>query len=122
MKSLRVHLLNKYVGCRVHGTGNSLSVYNSQGRLLVEAKSTCHGTFECNKKDSGARDELCLSPIPKNSRFMKLYNDGRVDKSEEHDERIEIASKIFAKHGKVLSIIELKAIKQLENLTEIEKA
>lgn len=97
MKGIIVHLMNKYFGCDVSFSGERIVVKN-KGELLVCLMKDAHGQFT-DRKDMGARDHYCLSPIPKDCRAYKLYKDDQIGKSEEYDARSKVAKQYVDKFG-----------------------
>lgn len=109
MKSYLAHYKNKYPGGQVQMSENSLDVYDADNNHRVALRKGGNGQWMDVGAEIGASDKHCLSPIPKNTRVYKHYNDGRVGHSEEHLERAEIAKVMAGKKKKVLSIEEYKS-------------
>lgn len=109
MKSYHVHYANKYPGGRCSGSENSFDAYDAEGNHCVALRKDGAGQWSDKSEEFGCKDKHDLSPIPKDARYMKLYPDGKIGKSEEHDERKPNAHK-YAKEngGKVPSEKELK--------------
>lgn len=108
MKSLLVHLKNKYPECLVQASGSSISVIGEGNELLCELRKGAHGAYEDVQHEVGARDAFDLSPIPKESRLWKLDKEGNVRRDELHDERKEKVKEIL-KGDKVPSIKEIES-------------
>lgn len=109
MKSIYVHFLNKFPGARVEMGERHVAAYcQSSGELLMRAELNGLGVMVDSGSELGARHALCLSPIPKEARHMKLFKDGRVGRAEEHAVRGPKAKEIAAVHGYVPSEIQLK--------------
>ena len=107
-KSAIVHLQNKYPGCQVIGTENSLDVFTPAGELLVAVRRDGNGAWNDQQKELGARDKFDLAPIPKHARVRKLFADGRIGNSEEADSRRKNAKAYAdAYNGRVPSLHEI---------------
>jgi hypothetical protein len=109
-KSWVAHYKNKYPGGRVDSGADNIRVYDAKGGLrVVLVKDGC-GQWVDVSKEHGASDEHCLAPIPKDARAFKICpQKGHLIKSEEHDERIEIAFGLADDNeGRVPSCIELE--------------
>ncbi|MBX2986484.1 MAG: hypothetical protein KF802_01175 [Bdellovibrionaceae bacterium] len=107
MKAIAVHLKNKYPGGKVESSENHIDAYDAAGDLRVSVRKNGAGQRVDAQHETGALDQLCLSPIPKNARVYKLFADGRVGLSEEAAER-KIAAGQLAVAGKVLSLEDYK--------------
>lgn len=108
MKSLIVHLRNKYPECRVEASSSSISVRDEQGELVVLLQKSAHGAFEDVSEEYGASDKFDLSPIPKEARIHKLGKDGKIGKDELHEERVKSSKEILEYYGKIPSIEQLR--------------
>lgn len=107
MKSIIVHLMNKYPTCRVIGSETQIRVEKEHELILLLEKNG-HGQFVDKSADIGSTEVFCLSPIPKNCRAYKLFPDGKIGKSEEYIERRDVALKVAKKSGSIPSLKELK--------------
>jgi hypothetical protein len=107
MKSLIVHLKNKYPGAQIQSTETSIDVFQNGEHVVALRKNGGSGALVDASKDVGARDEFSLAPIPKNTRVWKLNKDNSIGLDEKAEERKEI-SKMVAQDGKILSIDEYK--------------
>ncbi|MFN3453528.1 MAG: hypothetical protein ACK41T_01110 [Pseudobdellovibrio sp.] len=116
MKHLVVHYKNKYPGCHVDYSEDKLDVHGGDG-MLVSLRKNGYGLIVDMSSENGAVDKHDLNPIPKNARVFKLYEDGRIGKSEEAEER-EKAIKSIHVNGKILSIAEYKAQKDLYDVSD----
>jgi hypothetical protein len=112
MKAYAAHYGNKHPGGTVEYDDSKLTAFDHKGRKRVHLVLGGNGDIVDRSKEVGALDSHCLSPIPKNSRAMKLYKDGTIGESEEHAERLALA-KAIAVDGKVLSIDEYKKMPEL---------
>ena len=108
MKHFAVHYMNKYPGATVMHNENQLDVLSSQG-CHVSLRRNGNGMIIDAGADCGAIDKHDVSPIPKDARVFKLYDDGSVKPSEEAPERKASAKKL-AVEGKILSIEEYKKL------------
>ena len=99
MKSILVHLMNKFYGCDVSFSDGRI-VVRKDGELLVCALKGAHGAFE-DRKDLGAKYELCLSPIPREARVYKLCKKNTVCLDEKAEERKVVAKAYVDKFGYV---------------------
>lgn len=91
MKSIIVHLKNKYPDSEVSFSGERIAV-KKDGELIVCLMKGAHGTFEC-AKDLGARDAFCLSPIPRDCCGWKLSKDNKIEKHSDYSSRSEKGKK-----------------------------
>lgn len=107
MKSLLVHLKNKYPHCYVGATGSCIEVIDENDDLIVSLAKDAHGSYVDRQHEVGARDAFCLSPIPKETRAFKLDSKGIVKKDELYDERRPLALAFAREFGKVPSCSEL---------------
>ncbi len=108
-KSLYAHYRNKYPEGFIQAREGDLDVHLPGG---VHAVAIRDG--RCVSEQIGCRDRHDLSPIPRNTRFMKICKKtGLVVKDEKHDERrpvaIALAKGAVGGEGKVPSIEELRA-------------
>lgn len=102
-KSILVELYNKYPQHRVEHSGESISVRDGQsGKLIVHLKMTCHGAFECDKHESGAKECHDRSPIAESAKVFELKADGSIGKVEAWEDARLIAFDHVKKYGKVL--------------------
>lgn len=107
-KSLLVHYQNKYPLGQVFQTENSLDVF-SGGRHCVALRKNGAGQIVDKSEEAGCCDRHDLAPLPKECRFRKLYQDGRIGNAEEHAERLPKAVEAAGKNGgRVPSIDELE--------------
>jgi|SRR5579885_1976725 len=113
MKSLKVALINRYPGGRVHSSEHHIEAFDGSGRLRVSVVKDGNGDWKDVSAENGALDKLDLSPIPKETRAMKLAADGKIVRSEEHEERIVNAHAVASRfNGRVPSEKELKAYEE----------
>jgi hypothetical protein len=114
VKPYIVHYQNKYPGGRVHSSESSLDVYCKDGLHRVALrKNGGSGALEDCSEEFGCVDRHDLDPLPKETRFRKLYKDGKIGNAEEFEERYPAACEA-AQHecggkGKVPSSSEVKA-------------
>ena len=109
MKSIYVHMRNKFPGARVEISEGQVSAHCQQtGDVLMAAKKNGLGVVVDAKDELGARMSLCLSPIPKECRRVKLFKEGHVGPAEEFQERMAKATEMVAKYGYVPSEVQLK--------------
>lgn len=109
LKSIHVHLMNKYPGAKIERSESSLKAYSRKGDLLVAVEKNGQGIIVDAQKEHGAQDALCLSPIPKNARAFKLHKDGSIGQAEESERRA-MRHKLASKFGgKVPAISEIAA-------------
>ena len=87
MKAYVVHLKNKYPNCIVRSTDSSIDVHAQDGTHVVALRKNAHGQYIDAHEELGTEEKFDLSPIPKEARAFKLYANGMIGKSEEHEER-----------------------------------
>lgn len=110
MKSWHVHYMNKYPGGRVHSSEGAVDVYNADGEHCVALRMNGLGVMVDMSEEYGCKDRHDGSPIPKESRRMKLHADGKIGKDDLHDERKPQGEALAkANGGKVPSIAEMEA-------------
>lgn len=107
MKSFAVHYKNKYPNGQVQFSETHLDAYDSKGVLRVSLRVGGGGVILDKGEELGAKDKHDLSPIPKNTRAVKLTKEGHFAADELHDERKEVQA-LIAHEGKIESIAELK--------------
>lgn len=113
-KSLKVHYMNKYPGGLVQMTDGALDVYDSSGNHCVALRKDGNGDCVDVSEEMGCCHKHDLSPIPKESRFMKLYKDGKIGRAEEFEQRKPVAHRLAGRFGKVPAIAELPALEAEE--------
>lgn len=110
MKAYVVHLKNKYPDCIVRSTDSSLDVHAQDGTHVIALRTNAHGQMIDMHEEYGTEEKFDLSPIPKESRAFKLYANGMIGKSEEHEDRKAWSKKNASNRGsyhKVLAIGEV---------------
>lgn len=114
MKSIYVHLRNKFPGAKVEISDSQVAAYCGEtGELLMVAVKNGLGQVVDAGADRGARYPLCMSPIPKECRRVKLFKDGHVGPAEEFEERNAAAMAMKMKFGYVPSELQLKHAKKV---------
>lgn len=110
LKSVYVHLLNKFPRAKVDHSDKKVAAYDSDtGELLMQAEVNGLGQMVDTGPELGAKYSLCLSPIPRDSRRMKICKKShKVIRDEQHDSRKIIADKYHAEYGMVPSEVQLK--------------
>lgn len=123
MKSYVVHLKNKYPNCIVRSSDSSLDVHSLEGDHVIALRKNAHGQWVDAHEELGTLEKFSLAPIPKEARAFKLYANGMIGKSEEHEERKEYARKNAVNCGsykKILAVGE-KAPVVIEEAQEVEE-
>lgn len=111
MLSYVVHLMNKYPGCRIDSSENSLKVWDDKQELLCAVERNGYGQWQ-DAKAYGARDEFSLDPIPVESRaWMLCKKDGCIKKHPDFEKRNAKGKELFKASGKVLGASEAEALK-----------
>lgn len=114
-KSMLVELYNKYPQHRVEDYGESIAVRDgSSGKLVLFLKKTCHGAFECDKAESGAKECLDRSPVAEECKVFELKKDGSIGKVEGWEDRRMISKDYLARFGKIPSEVEVQALAKKE--------
>jgi hypothetical protein len=104
MKSLVVHLRNRYPGAQVHAKdANSIDVFSAEGELLCAVRNGA-----CAQKELAARDAFSLEPLIKQARVWKINKANEIELDELAAERKE-AVKGFVVAGKAPNVAEAKA-------------
>jgi hypothetical protein len=123
LKSVHVHFLNKFPSAKVVRGDNYVAVYAPSGSLIMRAGINAHGVMVDQQLEHGAMLPLCISPIPKDARRIKLFKDGTIRQAEEFDARNDYARALEAKHGYVPSEVQLKhqprETKQISQVREV---
>ncbi len=89
-----------------------LDAYCAGGKHRVALRKDGAGQWVDRSQEFGCEDSHDLSPIPKEARAHKLYADGRIAKSEEHDDRAPKGRALAEQHGgRVPSMEELASKK-----------
>lgn len=109
MKSVHIHLKNKYPGGSVIAKEESIDVYNADGEHVVALRKNGAQQMIDVSEEHGLRDKFDLAPIPKDSRVHKLVN-GKIGFDNEHKERKEKLKDFLCPEKKdvVLSCAELE--------------
>ena len=106
---------NKYPGSVVHETKDSFQVVDgSSGELLVSVSKNGNDDWNCDSEEQGARHCHDLSPLPESARAWVLQPSGKIEKSEDHEEKLAAGRSLASKYGKVPSQLELKAYDKAE--------
>ena len=122
LKPWIVHYKNKYPNCEVQGDDDTMDII-VDGKVRVALRRNGAGQWVDCSAELGAPDRHCLEPLPKACRFMKLYKDGTIGKSEEFDDRFPIANKIAGQFGgRVPSEIQLVKFDKERKEEEAKKA
>lgn len=110
MKSWIVHYKNKFPGCSVNATENSLDVFGADGTHLVSLVKNGAGQWVDRSEEMGCAKKHCTAPIPRDARVHKLCKvTGNIILDEEAGERVKARRAVMNSAGEVRTIAEMQA-------------